>query len=415
MRVVEPHEFKGVKHPKHKKRRLSNRLILAVIVVIYIAGSLLRPLPAVTAQANVLAPLQAKNVQIKWPATGQAAIGAVGYGVLGTHGEQKALPTASVAKVMTALAVLKQKPLKVGEQGPTITITEEDVEYYQKVVSQDGSNVPVVVGEEITQYEALQALLLPSANNMAHTLARWAYGSEEDYTKYVNNFAKTLGMNSAHFADASGFSPNTVSNSEDLARLAVNAMDNPVIAEIAAQPEATIPVAGRIYNVNMLLGRDGIVGVKTGNTEEAGGCFMAAAVREVNGQKITAVSVIMGADNLSQALRESVPLVTSVLDGFEHVTLVKGGQTVGTYAVPWGGAVDVKAKQDISGVVWRGTPLKPDVSLSAHSNIRTVIPAQTETGAIKATFGRMQVETPAILSAPLTTPPLLWRLKPRLA
>jgi serine-type D-Ala-D-Ala carboxypeptidase (penicillin-binding protein 5/6) len=414
MRVVEPHEFKGVKHPKTKRRTGRKfRIVVVLVLVAYVGSTFMQPLPAVTATASTLVPLQPRSISVAWPSTGQAAIGAVGYGVLGTHGEQTALPTASVAKVMTALAVLKQRPLKVGEQGPTITITEDDVNYYQKVVSEDGSNVPVIVGEEITEYQALQALLLPSANNMAHTLARWSYGSESEFTKYVNNFAKSLGMTSAHFDDASGFSADTVSNSEDLARLAVNAMDNPVIAEIVAQKEATIPVAGRIFNVNMLLGHDGIVGLKTGNTEQAGGCFMAAAVKEIAGQKIVAVSVIMGADNLYQALRDSVPLINSVFTGFESATLVKADQTVGTYSLPWGGTVGVKAKNAVSGIVWRGSPVKPDVTINAIGSVPSPIAANTVSGSVRAVFGRTQVETPVVLSGSIQPAPLTWRLKPR--
>lgn len=413
MRVVEPHEFKGVKHPKEKRNGSRLRLVLLFVVAAYLVSILAQPLPGVHATAITIAPLEARNVPIAWPAEGQAAVGAVGYGVLATRGDQKALPTASVAKVMTALAVLKQKPLKVGEKGPTITITYDDVEYYQKVVSEDGSNVPVFVSEEITEYEALQALLLPSANNMAYTLAKWAYGSEKDYTKYVNNFAKSLGMTNTTFDDASGFSAKTMSTSEDLARLAVNAMDNPVIAEIAAQKQADIPVAGTIYNVNMLLGRNGIVGLKTGNTEQAGGCFMAAAVREIGGQKVVAVSVVMGADNLSIALRDSIPLVNSVLDGFEKVTLIKAGQTVGTYAVPWSSMVDVKAKDVIEGIAWRGTPIKPNIVLSDIGTVKTNMSAQSKVGVIRATFGRSEVETPAVLASPIVSPPTIWRFKPR--
>lgn len=413
MRVVEPHEFKGVKHPKQKRRGAGLRIALVVVVILYIASSLVRPMPNVSATPTTIAPLQAKSVAITWPTQGQAAIGAVGYGVLGTHGDQKALPTASVAKVMTALAVLKQHPLKVGEQGPTITITYDDVEYYQKVISEDGSNVPVVVGEEISEYEALQALLLPSANNMAYTLAKWAYGTEDNYTKYVNNFARSLGMNNTNFDDASGFSSKTTSTSEDLARLAVNAMDNPIIAEIAAQKQATIPIAGTIYNVNMLLGRNGIIGLKTGNTEEAGGCFMAAAERLIGGQKVVAVSVIMDARNLSEALRDSVPLVNSVLDGFEQVTLVKAGQTVGTYTLPWNGTVAAQAKDDVQGVVWRGSPIQPNIALNTIGTVKATIPAGTQVGAIRATFGRSEVDTPAVLESPITAPASTWRFKPR--
>src|SRR6202008_3154510 len=206
MRVVEPHEFKGVKQPKKKRKQKHGlRVVLLIVIALYLVSLFLRPLPAVVAKPIDPPIVSAKNVNIAWPTNGQATVGAVGYGILGTHVEQKALPTASVAKVMTALAVLKQRPLKVGEQGPIITITEDDVNYYNRVVSQDGSNTPVELGEEISEYQALQALLLPSSNNMAHTLAVWAYGSEKQYTNYVNNFAKSLGMDSANFDDASGF------------------------------------------------------------------------------------------------------------------------------------------------------------------------------------------------------------------
>ncbi len=410
MRVVEPHAFKGVKHPKKRRKPAFFRIAILFVAAAYVAVMLGRPLPAATASSQPTIPTKSQAVAIQWPSYGQASIGAVGYGTLGSQGEQKALPTASVAKVMTALAVLKQKPLKVGQQGPTITITEEDVEEYNRTVAMDGSNVPVTLGEEITQYEALQALLLPSANNMAHTLARWAYGSDENYLRFVNNFAKSLGMTKTVFDDASGYSPKTMSTSEDLVKLAVNAMDNPVIAEIAAQKEADIPVAGRIYNVNMLLGRNGIIGVKTGNTEEAGGVFMAAAVREISGKKITAVSVIMGAPNLSVALRDSVPLVQSVLSGFSEVTVAKAGDQVGTYKQPWAKSIPLKVQSDLRGIVWQdssvGTELKIDTPNGDMS-------ANTKVGSIKVDAGRDSLTSDVVITQNTTKPTLLWRLMPR--
>jgi serine-type D-Ala-D-Ala carboxypeptidase (penicillin-binding protein 5/6) len=410
MRVVEPHAFKSVKHPKKRRKPTFINIGILLMVAIYVAVMLGRPLPAATASSQPTIPTKSQSVEIQWPSYGQASIGAVGYGTLGSNGEQKALPTASVAKVMTALAVLKQKPLKVGEQGSVITITEEDVEEYNRTIALDGSNVPVMLGEEITQYEALQALLLPSANNMAHTLARWAYGSEENYLRFVNNFAKSLGMENTNFDDPSGYSPKTVSTSQDLVKLAVNAMDNPVIAEIAAQKEADIPVAGRIYNVNMLLGRSGIVGVKTGNTEEAGGCFMAAAVREINGKKVMAVSVIMGAPNLSVALRDSVPLVQSVLNGFSEVTVAKAGDQVGTYNQPWAKPIPLKILSDLQGIIWQdssvGTSLKID---KPHG----IVAAGAKVGSVKVDVGRDTAESDVVITQNTSEPTILWRLMPR--
>lgn len=70
------------------------------------------PIPSITAQ------------QITWPQYGESAIGAQNFGVLSTNGEQKSVPIASIAKTILVLAILKEKPLKVGEQGPIITITD---------------------------------------------------------------------------------------------------------------------------------------------------------------------------------------------------------------------------------------------------------------------------------------------------
>ena len=411
MRVVEPHEFKNVKHPKKKRkshRRL--RIILVVVLVVYVATSLLRPLPSITTSVQALPASPVKEVAVSWPNYGQSAIGAVGYGILGTKGEPRALPTASVAKVMTALAVLKQRPLAVGEQGPIITIIQSDVDEYARTIAMDGSNVAVALGEEITQYQALQALLLPSANNMAHTLARWAFGTEQEYLRFVNNFAKSLGMANTNFVDASGFSEKTVSTAEDLVKLAVNAMDNPVIAEIASQKQATIPVAGQIFNVNLLLGRNGIVGVKTGNTEQAGGCFMAAAVREVGGKKVIAVSVIMGAPNLYTALQDSVPLVNSVLDGLTPTTLVLAGQTVGQTQASWGSSVKLAAKNTVSGVNWPTKSNKPNINVA--NSIKTPIHDGQRLGVIEAQFGREISKTDVIVVGQARKPSLLWRLTP---
>lgn len=410
MRVVEPHAFKGVKHPKKRGKSAFIPFVVIVVLAVYIVAMLGRALPIATATPQPSLPTKSQSVSIKWPSYGQAAIGAVGYGTLGNKGEQKPLPTASVAKVMTALAILKQRPLKVGEQGPTITITQDDVDEYYRTIAMDGSNVPVVLGEEITQYQALQALLLPSANNMAYTLVKWAYGSEENYLGFVNNFAKSLGMENTNFDDASGYSPKTVSTSQDLVKLAVNALDNPVIAEIASLEEATIPVAGRIYNVNMLLGRNGIVGVKTGNTEEAGGCFMAAAVREIGGKRIIAVSVIMGAPNLSVALRDSVPLVTSVLDGFSEVTIAKAGQQVGTYEQAWSAAIPLTVQADLKGVVWQDSSVGTELVLD---DPKAYAKAGSKVGVIKANVGRDTAQSAVVISKDAAEPTILWRLMPR--
>jgi D-alanyl-D-alanine carboxypeptidase len=68
----------------------------------------------------------------------------------------------------------------------------------------------------------------------------------------------------------------------------------PVFASIVATPTATLPVAGTVHNTNTLLGHNGFVGVKTGSTAAAGGCFAFRAVRRVDGKRTTLTGVVLG-------------------------------------------------------------------------------------------------------------------------
>ncbi|MDB5181947.1 MAG: peptidase D-alanyl-D-alanine carboxypeptidase 1, D-alanyl-D-alanine carboxypeptidase, partial [Candidatus Saccharibacteria bacterium] len=158
-------------HQQKKKVWLLYVVPAIVIIGIYAAICLLRPL--IATKTTILPPVISGqvNVHIPWPTVGQAAFGADGYGLLATHNEQKPAPTASVTKVITALSVLEKMPLKKGDSGPMITLTDKDVAIYNKYVAKDGAVVPVTAGEKISEYQALQAMMLPSANNIADTTA----------------------------------------------------------------------------------------------------------------------------------------------------------------------------------------------------------------------------------------------------
>ncbi len=106
-----------------------------------------------------------------WPAYGQAAFIQTGTSEIHAGPNQHAAPIASVAKVMTAYLVLRDHPLRLGENGPTITLTDDDAFDADRRRGQEESVVPVAAGEQLTELQALQALLLPSANNIAAVLA----------------------------------------------------------------------------------------------------------------------------------------------------------------------------------------------------------------------------------------------------
>ena len=228
-----------------------------------------------------------------WPPQGQAAV-QIGQAQVQAGPNQHAAPIASVAKVMTAYLVLRDHPLGVGQGGPTITLTDADVADTDRRSRQRESVVPVIAGEQLSELQALQALLLPSANNIAAVLARWDAGSVARFVAHMNATARSLRMTRTRYTDPSGYDDRTVSTAADQLRVVDQAMRVPAFASIVATPSATLPVAGTVRNTNMLLGRDGFVGVKTGSDRAAGGCFAFRAIRLVHGKRTTVTGVVLG-------------------------------------------------------------------------------------------------------------------------
>jgi D-alanyl-D-alanine carboxypeptidase (penicillin-binding protein 5/6) len=228
-----------------------------------------------------------------WPADGQAAV-RIGRSHVEAGPNQHAAPIASVAKVMTAYLVLRDHPLELGQDGPTITLTDADVADTDRRLQHQESVVSIAAGERLTELQALQALLLPSANNIAAVLARWDAGSVEGFVALMNETASWLGMPHTRYTDPSGFDDATVSTAADQMRIVDRAMGLPVFASIVSTPSAALPVAGTVLNTDTLLGHHGFVGVKTGSTAAAGGCFAFRAIRSIDGKRTTITGVVLG-------------------------------------------------------------------------------------------------------------------------
>ena len=228
-----------------------------------------------------------------WPVDGQAAVH-VGHSPVRAGPNQHAAPIASLAKVMTAYLVLRDHPLRPDQNGPAITLTDADAADTDRRRGQEESVVSIAAGEQLTERQALQALLLPSANNIAAVLARWDAGSVDRFVARMNAAARSLGMTHTRYTDPSGYDDATVSTAADQVRIVDRAMRLPVFASIVATPSATLPVAGTVHNTNSLLGYDGFVGVKTGSDDAAGGCFAFRAIRWIDGKRTTISGVVLG-------------------------------------------------------------------------------------------------------------------------
>jgi D-alanyl-D-alanine carboxypeptidase (penicillin-binding protein 5/6) len=235
-----------------------------------------------------------KSIRIDWPTQGESALAVVGDGWRASPTGARSVPIASLAKVMTAYVVLHTSPLRRGRPGFTLTFSEADAELAAAENSDGQSTVAVRAGERLTERQALEALLIPSANNIAHSLAAHVAGGTAAFVREMNSQAHRLGMRHTTYTDPSGLDPATVSTAADQLRLARAAMRDHTLAGIVAMTQATIPVAGTIENTDSLLGHDGFVGIKTGSDDAAGGCFMFQSRQPLNGRLHTLIGVVLG-------------------------------------------------------------------------------------------------------------------------
>ena len=266
------------------------------------SGPATSPPGTVTPGAATAAPLQARLAAVSWPADGASAADVSGFGVVYGPGATRPVPIASVAKVMTAYVILHDHPLTADRSGPDIAVQPSEAAAYPSQARDGDSAVPVVAGEMLTERQALAALLLPSADNVAWILARWDAGSQAAFVARMNATARRLGMTDTSYTDPSGLDPSTVSTAADQVRLGTAAMRVPTLAAIAAKPTAVVPVAGVVRNYNTLLGQDGIVGLKTGSTQAAGGCVLIAAWHQASGHRTLIVAATFGQPGTAQTI-----------------------------------------------------------------------------------------------------------------
>ncbi|MGO9899008.1 MAG: D-alanyl-D-alanine carboxypeptidase family protein [Solirubrobacteraceae bacterium] len=251
------------------------RLLLGVVLVLllaYTAGQLLKDTGRVRAPTARTRNEQRRTYvsAVSWPLQGQAAL-VLGNGRPAASPGEQPVPIASLAKVMTAYRTQKRYPLSGAQDGFTITITATQAQALAHDRAEGQSVVAVAAGEQLTERELLEALLIPSGNNIAWMLAAQVVGSETRFLAEMNAEARTLGMDHTIYTDSSGFDPSTVSTAADQLRVFQQAMRFPVFRQIVAMASVTLPVAGTIANFNPLVA-EGYAG-KTGSDSRLGGAW----------------------------------------------------------------------------------------------------------------------------------------------
>lgn len=389
-------------------------VVLALLVLVVAAGAaqLLRSVPKLSAHSTFPASQHVPGaLSLPWPSSGQAAAAVEGVGVMGTSGSQTPVPIASLTKLMTAYVILHDHPLATGQGGPVITATAADAALFQTDASQQQSVAPIVAGEQLSERQLLQGLLIPSANNFATMLARWDAGTQAAFVAKMNATAAQMGLSHTHYADPAGILHGSVSNAVDQIRLAEADMAIPAFQHTVAMPQVTLPFGPTLYNYNYLIGHGGIVGVKTGSTGSDGGSFVAAVQTTVGGQTRLVLSCVLsqfGPSPLQAALTSGQALVDAAAAQVHSMQVVAAGTRVGQVSAAWTStSANAVTANAVGMVVWPGMTLHTTIQPAA---VGTSLKAGAPLGSLQVVAGLQKVSDPLHASAAISAPSLRWRL-----
>lgn len=224
----------------------------------------------------------------------------------------------------------------------------------------------------------------------------------------MNRRATELGMKKTHYADASGFSPQTVATPADLILAGEALMTVPVLAQIVEQGQVDLPIAGTSFNVDYALGNQGIVGIKTGSAPAAGANFLFAATAKVGGRPALVVGAVMDEPTLDDVFRAAEALVAAVVPALKLVPAISASEAVAEYRSPWGSRTGLVAQKDISLLAWPGMVLHRRVHAPA---VTPPLSDAEAVGSFAAWVGSgAPVSVPLATDGPLYEPGGFWRL-----
>jgi D-alanyl-D-alanine carboxypeptidase (penicillin-binding protein 5/6) len=276
--------------------------------------------------------------------------------VLFAQNEHQAMPTASMAKMMTLLIAMEE--IKAGNLHYDTPVTVS-----ARASQMGGSQVYLRAGSVWPVKNLLIATMVHSANDAAQALAEKIAGSGESFADLMNMKAQELKLEHSHFYDPHGLpaddpSHNNVMCAHDLAVLGQELMKHPFMQALAVIPEMEFRngTLARIYNPNRLLRfYEGATGIKTGYSGPAGFCVTASAKRN----NMDLVAVVMGAKTSrgpESSFEIAARLMNQAFINYKMVTPVKQGAVVAQASVNEGRAksVPVMAPKDVRALVKRG-------------------------------------------------------------
>ena len=403
----------GSGYPVPMAGRERNRVVVVIVAVLVVAIAvygpiaLLAPLPSTSGEVAAPAGVASSTPPPALPPAGSSGV------TLGTSespiagGSAEAVPIAAIAKVVAALVVLDARPLDAGRAGPAIPVTADDFASYAKYSAAGTRAIRVVTGDTSTEREALQAVLIASSNNHAEMLARWAFGSIDNYLTAAQDWLEANGLASIHVVDATGLSEESVGSGADLAQIAALAMADPLIAETVTADQIVTTRGITFENTISYSASSGVTGISRSYTDEAGVCLLFALTVTVGDQAVPVYGAIVGEPSYDAldadfaALSGSLPASVS-----EHV-IVADGAVAGTYTTAWGQTANAVTREAITAIGFSA-----EATPAFDVTLRPIVTAakDTKVGTLTVTGGEGEQPVTLVLDQAVRDPGPIWRL-----
>ena len=244
--------------------------------------------------------------------------------VLFQHEADKAMPPASMAKLMTAAVIFDA--VKAGRLSLEDEFLISEDAWRRGGAPSGGSTMFAELGSSLKLGDLLRGIIIHSANDGCIAVAEGMAGSEPIFADMMNEQARKLGLIGSHFTNATGLpDPQQYMTARDLAKLANHIIrDFPDFYKIYGETEFTwnkITQRNRNPLLDMNIGADGL---KTGFTEEAGYGLVGSAVRD--GQRL--IVVVGGTKTEKERAEEARKLLDWGFRAFERSTLFDAGEVV---------------------------------------------------------------------------------------
>ncbi|HVS29584.1 MAG TPA: D-alanyl-D-alanine carboxypeptidase family protein [Solirubrobacteraceae bacterium] len=314
-----------------------------------------------------------------------------GDALLRRHADKRR-PIASTTKLMTALLTLERGSLR----------ERLTVPHYRAGPGE--STIGLHPGEHLTVRDLLRALLLPSANDAAATLAQGVAGSRRSFVRAMNRRARRLHLSHTHYASPVGLDDRrNYSSASDLVALARVDLGNRFFAATVKRTHATLR-SGRhrrqIVNRNRLVAaHHWITGVKTGHTRAAGFCLVGSATRH----GVTVLSAVLGDPSEATRDADTLALLRYGLRSYRHAVLVPAGRMLAQARARGGDGkkVALVTASRASGELRRGT--RPVISVAAPRALNAPLAAGTRVGTVTVRVaGRVIARVPLVTARRLT-------------